>query len=292
MPQLFPAEIMQLTTMGYLPKIKVRSQIIYLLTLLGVLGTIVALPFVRVDVNVSTSGQIRPAGEKNELKALVSGSISKISVHDGQLVSKGQLLLVLYQNIQSSKLSENNYERKNNTLFIHDLRLLTSLKQNNFFSAQLLFSPLYKQQYIHYKYASLEESATLAKVTAAYQVNKILFDQKVISFKKFSDIRFEYFKTVAGSRALAELQLAAWQQDYSNYKSLNHKLAEEDTQLKSEMSLSEIKAPVSGHLQQFSGKYTGGHVQAGDLVGVISPDSTMIAECYLSPKDIVSLASA
>lgn len=39
MSQLFPAETMQLTTMGYLPKIKVRSQIIYLLTLFGVLGT-------------------------------------------------------------------------------------------------------------------------------------------------------------------------------------------------------------------------------------------------------------
>ncbi|WP_315820678.1 HlyD family efflux transporter periplasmic adaptor subunit [Paraflavitalea speifideaquila] len=48
----------------------------------------------------------------------------------------------------------------------------------------------------------------------------------------------------------------------------------------------EIRAPVSGTIQQFSGRYAGGSVQAGELIGYISPDSGMLAEVYVSPQDI------
>ncbi|NJL14750.1 MAG: HlyD family efflux transporter periplasmic adaptor subunit [Microscillaceae bacterium] len=34
------------------------------------------------------------------------------------------------------------------------------------------------------------------------------------------------------------------------------------------------------------GKYKGTYLQAGEVLGIISPDSGLVAECYLSPKDI------
>ncbi len=48
----------------------------------------------------------------------------------------------------------------------------------------------------------------------------------------------------------------------------------------------EIRAPVSGTVQQFNGRYEGGAVQNGELLGYISPDSGMVAEVYVSPLDI------
>jgi membrane fusion protein, peptide pheromone/bacteriocin exporter len=48
----------------------------------------------------------------------------------------------------------------------------------------------------------------------------------------------------------------------------------------------EIKAPVSGNIQQVIGKYEGSYIQSGESLGIISPDASIPAECYVSPQDI------
>ena len=48
-----------------------------------------------------------------------------------------------------------------------------------------------------------------------------------------------------------------------------------------------VKAQVAGTLQQIPGKYVGSFIQAGEILGTISPDdSLVIAECYVSPQNI------
>ena len=63
-------------------------------------------------------------------------------------------------------------------------------------------------------------------------------------------------------------------------------LSSEEEQLKIEKSYAVIKAPVSGTIQQFNGKYKGAFLQAGEVIAVISPDSTLVASCYVTPADI------
>ena len=58
------------------------------------------------------------------------------------------------------------------------------------------------------------------------------------------------------------------------------------SQLRQEKDWSQIRASVSGTLQQFDGKSPGGYVQAGEILGLISPDSNLVAECYVMPRDI------
>ena len=48
----------------------------------------------------------------------------------------------------------------------------------------------------------------------------------------------------------------------------------------------QIRSPSNGTFQLISAKYKGSSVQSGEILGVISPDTNIIAECYLSPKDI------
>ena len=47
-----------------------------------------------------------------------------------------------------------------------------------------------------------------------------------------------------------------------------------------------IKASVTGTIQQLTGKYVGSSIQVGENLGVISPDSNLLVECYVSPQDI------
>ena len=43
---------------------------------------------------------------------------------------------------------------------------------------------------------------------------------------------------------------------------------------------------MEGHIHQWIGKYAGSYLQSGELLGIISPDSNLIVECYVAPKDI------
>jgi HlyD family secretion protein len=47
-----------------------------------------------------------------------------------------------------------------------------------------------------------------------------------------------------------------------------------------------ITAPVSGTIQGLKGLEKGNLIQQGDLVAEISPDSELMAECYVAPSDI------
>lgn len=48
----------------------------------------------------------------------------------------------------------------------------------------------------------------------------------------------------------------------------------------------EIKAPVSGVIQGINSLYEGSMVQAGQTIATISPESNLVAECYVSTRDV------
>ena len=47
-----------------------------------------------------------------------------------------------------------------------------------------------------------------------------------------------------------------------------------------------VKSPVNGTLDQFSGIYKNSSIQAGQSLAVVSPDSTLYFEVYVTPRNI------
>ena len=80
--------------------------------------------------------------------------------------------------------------------------------------------------------------------------------------------------------------MSTWQADLNTlrnshdemYVSLNQDIKDKD--------MCYIKSPVSGTLDQFSGIYRGSSVRVGESLAVISPDSTLYFEIYVTPRNI------
>lgn len=85
---------------------------------------------------------------------------------------------------------------------------------------------------------------------------------------------------------LKQEQRAAWEVKLREHQLELMKLKTEKNQLEEEKKLYTLYAPVSGTLQQVSGKYEGGYLSSGDVLGHISPDTSLIGECYINPSDI------
>lgn len=280
MPQLFPISIMQHSTYTWLPRVKVRTQLLYTTVLAAVFIALISLPFIKVDVSVKATGLVRPITEKHELRNLVAGTIAAILVTDGQKLLKGQEILRLQEAVSDSKLQQNTWELDQRDKYIHDLTLLTSGRGGG------LQSPLYQQQYQRYQSTLNEQLATVNKLKADMEMYEKLFAEKVIAKKEYADRQYEYVKSQAAYQLTIQQQRSAWQEELSHLQTESSRLHADTRQLQQEKEWNVIKAPVSGTLQQFSGKYAGGYLQAGELLGIISPDSNLVAECYVTPKDI------
>jgi HlyD family secretion protein len=83
----------------------------------------------------------------------------------------------------------------------------------------------------------------------------------------------------------------AWQQDHTLYLDRKRTLTTQIQQTEEQIRRSTILAPVSGSLEEFSGIFPGSVLQTGDIIGVISPDSRLIAEIFMPSKNIAYLTT-
>ncbi|WP_119080279.1 HlyD family secretion protein [Chitinophaga alhagiae] len=281
MPQLFPVEVIEQSAFTWLPRVRVRTQLIYTTVLVAVLLSLIALPFIKVDVSVQSAGIIRPVTEKNELRSLVAGTIAEVLVTEGQHVEKGQLILRLQEDISNSKLLQTSFELKQRETYVSDLARLAAGGGGGG-----LQSALYQQQYSRFVSSLNEQQATMRKLESDLEMYRKLFADKVIAEKELRDKQYEYDKSKAAYSLAVQQQRSAWAEELSRYRLESNRLQADADQLEKQKEWNLIKAPVSGTLQEFNGKYAGGYIQVGEAIGIISPDSNLVAECLVSPKDI------
>ncbi|MCX6214932.1 HlyD family efflux transporter periplasmic adaptor subunit [Spirosoma sp.] len=279
-------------TLTYLPTISTRSQLIYTTILLSVLGAVAALPFIYVDVSVRAGGLVRPVAERSEVKAQMSGNVAVLYVHEGQTVKAGQPLLRLQSDMLDTKLHLLTLQQGEKLAYIHDLEKLTSLSQEYLTTTpdaateQGLNSPLYRQQYEQLRFLNRENQQTKAKRQRELEISQKLLDDKVIARNEHEDKEFTWQSAVAQHQTQVERQRVEWQQALAQYRLTLTELKAQERQLRQEQALYTLKAPVGGTVSQLTGRYAGSVVQAGEVLGIVSPDSTLIVECYVPPKDI------
>lgn len=278
--EIYPKHIIECTTEYYLSKNSTKSQVIYITVVLAFIIAVVMLPFIFVNVTVQGSGIIRPVTEKTEVKALVSGRIATIYISDEQQVFKGDTLLI----IQSDKLSsqyallQKQIQEKEN--FISDLNKLVILKASTFKSSK------YQGEYFKFKEQITQVKNKRKKAKRELDRNKVLLKQEFISKKEYDDLKYQYTLAQNDYNVTVTNQLSIWKSDLSRYKSSLHELKSQLEQLQQEQEFYIIKAPVTGTIEKFAGIYEGTNIQAGQTITGISPETDLIAEVYITPKDI------
>jgi membrane fusion protein, peptide pheromone/bacteriocin exporter len=284
--QLFPPEIIENSTETYLPEVSVKSQVIYISVLLAVIGLFISTFFIHVDVSVQSNGIIRTVAEKNEVRSLVAGVVATARVKENMAVKQGQVLYSLKTDVLDTKIRLNAYQQNEKRQFIQDLSTLVHIDSSSIFNIKGLVSPLYIQQYNQFKYTFQENNQHQKKVKKELDTDRHLFKEKVIAMREYDDKEFAYNRLVAESKSSIEKQITLWQSDLSRYQIELTELEALQRQLLEEKETYVIKAPANGTMQQLTGKYVGSNIQAGENLGIISPDSNLLVECYVNPQDI------
>ncbi|HMR83659.1 MAG TPA: HlyD family efflux transporter periplasmic adaptor subunit [Niabella sp.] len=265
------------------PPQKQRTSAIYLLIITVIAAALSALPFISTTISTRASGITRPSTESTEIRPALTGIVEKVLYKEGEAVQEGAVIATIRDDMSPGQTISNNYDIHQHRQYIQDLKTLTTMQGNASMSS--LNTPLYKQQLNRLQYQLADHQASLKKVQHEVDMNNTLLKAKVIAPKEAFDKQVEHEKLQATYEAFRRNQVAQWQQELANYEAELSQLNATRSQIRADKKNYEIKAPVSGIIQGINNLYAGSMVQAGQAIASISPESTLIAECYVNTRD-------
>lgn len=279
--QIFPPEVLDNAVETYLPKVTARGKVLYLVILLMLITILILLPVIKVNVSVQSSGEIGSVHGRSEIHSQVSGILSEVKVKDNETVQKNQTLFVVTQQAIDTKLGISQTQKTEKQTFIADLEQLVK----NFRTANPSTS-LYRQQLSSLKAMLAIKQPEINSALANLKRYRSLYAQKVVALVEKEERELAYSKLTGETNSLIQNQLSQWQNELAQYKADAGNLEVEMQQIKQDKDLYTIKAPLTGSIQLTANKATGSYVQQGEQLAVLSPDSNLIADCYVTPGDI------
>lgn len=278
---LLPNEWIENSIETYIYQHTTKSQIIYWVVLLAVTATLITLPFIYVDISVQGTGIVRPMAEKAEITSSVTEIVDSVFVCEGEQVHKGDVILKFRTSNSDYKISYQSSRLNDCYDQLVDLSYLAKGECPARFN-----SPVRQQEYAYFVKKKREVEIALAQAEKEYNRNKILFEREMISEEEYDGYYFKWQSQQNELASLIQNQLSTWQADQNSYRNTFNEM---NTNLKQEVKDKDmyiVRSPVDGTIDQFSGVYRGSNIQAGQSLAIISPDSTLCLEVYVTPRNI------
>ncbi|MDT0642219.1 HlyD family efflux transporter periplasmic adaptor subunit [Zunongwangia sp. F363] len=281
--KIFPKEIIENTAEVFKFRHTIKSKIIYSIFLIAILVALISLPFINVDVYTSSAGIVKPAKDRIIVSTINAGRIQFSALEDNKEVIKGDTLLIIESKIIDEQLEYSNSQSKELELFIRDLEKLASRTNINFGDVE---SAKYQADFLEYKQKLRKLQTRLQQLQLNFERNKSLFEKGVIAAAEFESIQAEYNLALSDISSFKKQQKNSWQKDLITYKDALEELYSNRNQLIENKSHFYITAPTSGVLMNTTQFSKGSYISPGTKISEISPDTNLIAECYISPADI------
>lgn len=265
---------------AYLRTISSGSKAIYIICICLVLGILISLPLVSLPVYVTGPGVIRPELERAEIVPPVSGVVEAVLATEGMSIQKSAPILRVRSREAAGSIKGDIEELHETMVFLQDLKKLLDRPM------QVPDSRRFSQEFEAYTSKLNYLDILFMKADKECLRYQGLFEEKMISEKQYDDLCFEREKILREIDRFKSESLRIWQEAYNDYLNRKRYLENRIMQWQEHIHLTTVYSPVCGNLVDFKGVYPGSPVRAGEVIGIISPDSRLIGEFYLRPKDI------
>jgi HlyD family secretion protein len=280
--KLFPPEIIDFSVEKLIHDYSQRSNIIYNTVLVAVVCCLVVLCYIRVDVSVGSSGTLRPLKERIVITAPVDGRIVRFLVVENQDVKQGDTLLILEDTQYQSQMQNLLAREIELDDLLNDLQILTQKNR----AVQKLKTLFYRQSYSSYLYDLSERNTKLKLLRKRHSRDEALYKSNTIAAAEYELTESEYNAALINLKLFKNKQADQWQYEALTYRNELRDISAKIEQLNNQSERLILVSPCDGNIQQKSGLQENMFVLASQPVVEISPDSELIAECYVAPKDI------
>lgn len=258
------------------------TQGLYLILLSLLLFISVAMVSFKIPVFVNARGILRPSEELNNILCPVQGLISRIDASENQYLKKGQRILQINCEKEITQRILIQTELDLIRTYIYDIKLLTdsSTKNKNLISRKYsLESELFEE-----KLAEL--NMRLSQIKLDFDRDKSLYKNNYLSKKEFEESTLKHKTILNEVNRLVLTQKSRWENERNELLLRENSLVKNLSELDFYIANSSISAPVSGILQGIRNHYKGEFCSGGNILCRIIPDTSIIAELFIQPRDI------
>lgn len=280
---LFPQEFINSSLEHYTFKISKRSNAIYLVLLTSILGVLLLLPLVWVDITVTAQGNIGTREQKYELVSPVSARILSYDIVENKSVNKDEVIATFDQSFIQEELNQINMRLSQLEAFQEDLALLIKQKVKNQLELQTTRYQLEFSQFLSSINKLKLENEISNKV---HTRQKALFEGAIIAAAEYEQDKSRYDMTLAEIDYFKKHNISLWKQASLSIEQDQEQLRLRQKVLTNELDKYILIAPIRGEIQKISSLRSGQFVQAGMKLGELSPDTTLMAICWVKPNNI------
>ncbi|HEY0274051.1 MAG TPA: HlyD family efflux transporter periplasmic adaptor subunit, partial [Chitinophaga sp.] len=227
-----------------------------------------------------STGILRAGNERSVIRVPVEGRIDSLFVTENMHVQQGQVLFKIRSHAVDEQTMLVNAQSQDLQARLRDLEQLVSGHGGP------LQSTLYRQQYQTYQQKMAELQQRYAQVQRSYNRYKTLFEQKVVAAAEYEKYEADLENTAGELQLSREQQYSEWQGELANLRLQYQQVEAKQSMYTHEKEYYTVRAVTSGSVQQLKGVQAGSYVAVNEELGEISPDSGLIAEVYVMPKDI------
>ncbi len=283
MKELFPKEIIEHTVEVHQFEHSQRSKTIYAILLIAIIIALAFLPFITIDIYTTARGVLKPSKERIAITPLQSGKVVLANMLDNQKVKKGDTLLMTNTSVIDEKIRRSTIQLIETKQFIADCKYLVNTKKPKFTQIQ---SARYQKEYLYFIQKLQELQVRFEKTKIDYLRNQKLYNKGVVAKVAYENNAFEYQLASSNVQQYRKQQKNTWQASLTEYQISIRELKSELSQLEQNQKDLVIIAPIDGVLKNVMSLESGSFITGGVNIAEISPDTRLIAECYLSPSDI------
>ncbi len=284
--KIFPKEIIENSQEANFSKHSVKSRVIYTIIVLSLICSAGVLPFIYVDVGVRSHGLIRPVTEVVQISSPVSGNIQSLLANENSSISRGDLFAIIDSPEITERLRFNTLRTDQLHSFLADLSIL--LREDNLvlINTGELQSPRYQRAYLEFRQLLLNQQQRVDQARKKLEREKILFERELLSEAQMDEALFAWQDAVNNYRLLKEQHQNQWILDEITFRDELNQLKSEKIRLKKELSRYEIRSPITGTVQNINGIFQSSFIHVNQPLGEVSPDTSLIAEVYVTTGDI------
>jgi HlyD family secretion protein len=265
-----------------------KSNVIYMLILSSTIIALTSLPFIPIEISINSQGRIQSSLERSELLASISGRVVDVRIKDNQSIFKGDTLLMIDSSLPGQ---QSNIISKRLALL---KQLLTDASQIvNYANFQEKFSmkqEFFTEQYSAYWLQFLQEfemsSLNKDQADRIFTRYNTLYENGAITLAESEKFRFEFDKAVSDQTLLKNRWIFQWETEAADFQRELSELLSREADIEEQGKLFILRAHVNGSVQNMAGIQVGSYVFANQKIAEISPDTQLIAICYVKPIDI------
>ncbi|TPN87967.1 HlyD family secretion protein [Aquimarina algicola] len=283
MKQLFPKEIIEHTVEVHQFTHTSKSKIIYGTILFTVVVVLLGLPFIKINIYTTAKGMLKPSKERIMITPLQSGKVIFAVIQDNQKVAKGDTLLMTSTIAIDAQIQRSTLQTQEINTFITDCKYLSTTMYPKLHQVR---SAKYKKETLYFYQKLRILKNRVQKTKNDYLRNKKLYQKGVIAKVEYENTLFEYQLASSNVSQYKKEQKNNWQAALTDYNTTLREQKSNLSQLQQSQKEQMIIAPIDGILKNVTGIAPGSFITAGTKLAEISPDTRLVAECYLSPSDI------